>query len=307
MENKNLSIYSPSLQVNPQTSKVAIVTDSIAQVPESVVRELNIHVLQYYAIVDGVPLKDLSENDLSLLYRRMRRERDFRLSTSAPSIGEYYEEFMRCFENGAENIVYVGIATRLSHAFSIAVEAARMVQEDTHRQSIWLFDTCMATAAQGFLATEAARLAKQGVSPNEILKHIKIERQRTGFAAGLETLEFLARGGRIGKAAYLLGSAIRILPVVSLNDKGEVTPISSRRSYKRVLEEIIRYVKVKTIAARSLSLAVMHADALEWAEKLHKMAMEQFQADEIFITNFTPTMVAHTGPGLIGLAYHWKL
>jgi len=295
-----------SLREKNSAQKVAVVTDSIAQVPQELAHQLGIHIVPFCVAVEGIVHIDANEEFLTDLYRRMRAEKNLILSTSAPSIGEYYETFVNCFNSGANSVVYIGIASRLSQAFSTAVAAARMVQEEIGHHDIHLIDTRLATAAQGFLAIEAARLAKQNATSQEIKKHVESERQRTGFAAGLETLEYLARGGRIGKAAYMLGSAIRILPVVTLNEKGEVIPISRIRGYHRVLDEMIRYVREKTNGYRHLSLAVMHADVLEWAEKLQAMAVEQFHPDNIFITTFTPTMVAHTGPGIIGLAYHWK-
>lgn len=287
-------------------ARVAIVTDSIAQVPAETASRYGIHIVPFSVVVEGETIKDLSDYNLGKLYRRMRTEKNLRLSTSAPSIGEFYEMFVNTLNSGAKSIVYVGITSRLSHGFSTAVEAARMVHDAFGEQTVSLIDTRMATVAQGFLAIEAAKMAINGASPKEIIHHVGNERKRIGFAAGLETLEYLARGGRIGKAAYMLGSVIRILPVVTLDQKGEVMPISKSFGYNRVLEDCIRYVKEKVAGYRTLTLAVMHADALQWAEKLQKMAVEQFHPDEIFITGFTPAMVAHTGPGLIGLAYHWK-
>jgi DegV family protein with EDD domain len=286
--------------------KVAIVTDSIAQVPAHLVSELDIHVIQFGVTVEGETHMDINEEYLRDLYRRMRIEKDLRLTTSAPSIGIYYETFLNCLNSGADKVVYICMASRLSQAFSTAVGAARMVHEKVGHEPIYLLDTRLATAAQGYLAIEAARLAKQGANPQEISKHVESERARVGFVAGLETLEYLARGGRIGKAAYMLGSAIHILPVVTLNEKGEVLPISRIRGYKHVLDEIVRYVRDKVTGSSSLKMTVMHADILEWAEKLCMMAVEQLHPDEIVITDFTPTMVAHTGPGIIGLAYHFK-
>ncbi len=293
-------------QDKPIGSKVAVVTDSVAQVPVETADQLGIQVVPFSVAVDGDVLKDISGVDLSDLYRRMRHEKDLRLSTSAPSIGEFYQVFKTALDGGAESVVYVGIASRLSHAFSSAVEAARMIHDEMGRQKVFLIDTRLATAAQGFLAVEAARLARNGADPHQILEHILTERRRAGIVAGLGTLEYLARGGRIGKAAYMLGSAVRILPVLALNEKVEVVPVSRKMGYSRVIEDCVRYVGDKVTGCRSLSLAVMHADAPDWAEKMKALAVEQLHPNEIFITTFTPTMVAHTGPGIIGLAFYWK-
>ncbi len=294
-----------STQKNGRSAGTAIVTDSIAQVPRELARPLKIHVVPFSVAFEGKVYTDLLDLDLGGLYQRMRFEKDLRLLTSAPSIGQYYEAFKACFDSGCESVVYIGISSRLSRAYESAVQAAKMIHEDLGPLPITLYDSRLATSALGFLAIDAARLAHRGEGPQAILNQIKAERKRTGFAAGLETLEYLNRGGRIGKAAYLLGSAIHILPVISLDDNGEVVAIGKKRGYDRILLEIIRYVKSKVDRYSYLSLAVMHADARFHAEKLRSMAVQQFHPNEIYITDFTPTMVAHTGPGIIGLAYHW--
>lgn len=289
-----------------QAARVAVVTDSIAQVPHALARQLGIHVVPFSVAFEGKVYTDLLDLDLGGLYQRMRFEKDLRLLTSAPSVGQYFEVFRGCIDRGYQSVVYIGISSRLSRAYTSAADAAGMIREEQGPFPIYLYDSRLATSALGFLAIEAARLALRVAEPQAILENLKNERRRTGFAAGLETLEYLRLGGRIGKAAYLLGSAIQILPVISLDENGEVAPISKKRGYDRVLQEIVRYVKSKIGGYGYLSLAVMHADAQAHAEKLESMAVEQFHPDEIYITDFTPTMVAHTGPGIIGLAYHWK-
>lgn len=284
---------------------MAIVTDSIAQVPPELADQLEIRVIPFSLTFEGRVYEDLAGVNLNGLYQRMRFEKDLRLVTSAPSVGKFCEIFKECWNTGAESLLYVGMSSRLSSTFFCAQRAARILCEELGPQSIFLFDSRMATAAQGFLVIEAARLAQNGTQPQEIIERLTEERQRAGLVAGLETLEYLVKGGRIGKAAYMLGSAIQILPVLSLDDRGEVVPVSRKRGYDQVLEEIICYTKAKVDGYHSLSLAVLHADARRPAEKLQAMAVQEFHPDEIYVTDFTPTMVAHTGPGLIGLAYHW--
>ena len=115
-----------------------------------------------------------------------------------------------------------------------------MIREELGPRPIYLFDSRLATSAQGFLAIEAARMAQKGAEPQVIIEHLIEERKRTGFAAGLETLLYLAKGGRIGKAATMLGSAIHILPVISLDDNGEVAPVSRRQGGNSVLKDAVQ-------------------------------------------------------------------
>ena len=288
------------------TISVMIVTDSVAQVPPDLARQLGIRVIPLSVMVEDKKYIDGVDLDSAGLYLRMRQEKDLHISTSAPSAGQFYALFLDCLNSGAQSVLYIGLTSRLSGTFSAAEGGSIMAREEFGDRQIVLYDTRLATIAQGFLAIEAARLANQGASVEQILQQLDLERKRIGFAAGLETLEYLARGGRIGKAAYMLGSIVQILPIITLSEDGEVLPISRVRGYHHVLEEIVDYVSEKVCGCRSLSLAIMHADAQSWADKLQSMAEARLHPDEILVTPFTPVMVAHTGPGIIGLAYHWR-
>ena len=113
------SELSPVQHTGPHP-RVAIVTDSIAQVPPDVVRQLNMHVIPFCVTVEGEKHMDIDSDFLSELYRRMRLEKDLQLTTSAPSTGVFYETFIDCLNRGADSVVYIGIASRLSQAFSVA-------------------------------------------------------------------------------------------------------------------------------------------------------------------------------------------
>ena len=302
----NVSSTPPESRQSPQpAAKIAIVTDSVAQVPAERARQLGIRVVPSTIIVEGNKFLDGVDFNANGLYQRMRTEKNLVLSTSAPSAGQFFAVFKECLEAGADSVLYVGLSSRMSGTYSAAEGGAILAREEFGSRQITLFDTRIATIAQGFLAIEAAQLASQGADLEHILGHLNEERKHIGLVASLETLEYLARGGRIGKAAYMLGSAINILPVVSFGDDGVVLPIQRVRGHHRALVEMVSYVSTQVAGCRSLKLAVMHADALAQAEALQAMAVEALHPDEIFITHFTPVMAAHAGPGMIGLAYHW--
>jgi DegV family protein with EDD domain len=151
----------------------------------------------------------------------------------------------------------------------------------------------------------AARAAAQGKPLAEVRRAAEEAKRRSGFAATLETLEYLARGGRIGKAAYMLGSLIKINPILSIKD-GEVTPVSQVRGENHALQAIVDHVARQVEGHRELHLAIMEADALEQAARLQELALQQLQPTEFFHTEFTPVMGVHTGPGLIGLGYYYE-
>ena len=119
----------------------------------------------------------------------------------------------------------------------------------------------------------------------------------------LETLKYLERGGRIGKATYMLGSQIHIKPVLTIGKDGLVAPVGVLRGEKKCVEKMINSIAKMMGDGTPAQVAVMHADSLEKAEKLKQLAQERFDLEEVFITDFTPVMGAHAGPGVLGLGY----
>jgi DegV family protein with EDD domain len=169
-----------------------------------------------------------------------------------------------------------------------------------------VIDSKLATIAQGFVAIEAARLAEQSASLEQVIAKVKDVQPRVGIAATVETLEYLALGGRIGKAAYLLGSLIQIMPVLTIDEDGVVAPVYRVRGNHKALNKIVEYVSSKAGKHDRLHLAVMEADAPEQAAYLEKLAVERFGPIDLWHTDFTPVMGMHTGPGVVGLGYFYE-
>ena len=129
---------------------------------------------------------------------------------------------------------------------------------------------------------------------------------RTGLAASFETLEYLARGGRIGKVAYMMGSLIKIKPIITLDKEGTVAPVGAARSTKRALQAMVDFVARRVKGRQKLQITILEAEAPEQAAVLHELASRQLQPEAIHDSVFTPVMGVHTGPGLIGMVYFYE-
>jgi DegV family protein with EDD domain len=248
--------------------------------------------------LDGI---DLAPQEL---YRRMRIE-NILPTTTAASLGQYRQAFEAHLSAGAQAVLYVAVSSKLSSGYNTACYAAKMVQEEFPDRIIEVMDSQLVTISQGFMAMAAARAAKQGKSLAEVRRAAEEAKQRVGFAATLETLEYLARGGRIGKADSMLGNLIKIKPIISIKD-GEVTPVSRARGENHALQAIVAYVVRQVDDYRVLHLAIMEADAQEQAARLEELALQQLQPTKIFHTELTPVLGVHTGPGLVGLGYYYE-
>jgi len=281
---------------------VTILTDSVAQIPPDMAQHYHIGVIPFSVLIEEKSFKDGVDIPPVELYQRMRTE-VISPRTSHPSVGEYLNHFQKSIEDGAKSILYFTLSEKLSGAFSTATKAAQMVEEENPGKRIMVFDTHTATIAQGFMAINAACAAQDGLSFDSIVSQAQEGLSRIGFIAMLETLEYLERGGRIGKAAYMLGSQIQIRPVLTIGKDGVVAPVSVLRGEKKCIEKLVDCIAKMIGKETPAQVAVMHADNLEKAEQLKQLAQERFNIEEVLLTDFTPVMGAHAGPGVLGLAY----
>jgi DegV family protein with EDD domain len=154
----------------------------------------------------------------------------------------------------------------------------------------------------GFVALAAARAKARGEDLEGLIEIVeKISSKATIFAM-VDTLEYLYRGGRIGKAQGLLGVALRIKPILTINNQ-EVDVLAKTRTTSRGIQIMLKEMKNR-VDDQPVHVAVLHADALDQAYGLKQLVQEQFECVEIFTCSITPVMGAHTGPGLLGLAFY---
>jgi DegV family protein with EDD domain len=283
---------------------VAIVTDSVAQVPAEIAQELDISVVPLTVQIAGQQFLDGIDLSPIELYRRMRLEKVIP-TTTAPSLGQYLETFRTRLCDGAQAVLYVSLSSKLSSSYRIACLAADQMLTDYPEQTIEVLDNRQAAIAQGFVAIAAARLAVEGKPLSEVMKAAREASHHTGLVVTLETLEYLALGGLIGKVAYMLGSLIDIKPILTIDEQGAATPVSRMRGENHALHAIVDYVARQVEGCRRLYLAIMEADALEQAARLQELVLQKLQPLEVFHSEFTPVMGVHTGPGLVGLGYYY--
>ena len=283
-------------------ANVTVVTDSVAQIPPELASQYQIGIIPFSVLIRDQSFLDGIDISAADLYQRMRTE-NISPQTSHPSIGEYNQFFRKHLVNDAQSLLYLTLSGELSGAFSTASKAAQQLEVEFPEKKIEVFDTRLATIAQGFIVLKAARAAQEGKSLEHVLQIAREEQSKVGFFAMLETLEYLSRGGRIGKAAYLVGSLLAIKPVLTINHQGIVTPLRSLRGAKNCGEKLITCM-IQMIGEKTpTQVAVMHADALSQAKKLKQVVQKHFNLKEILMTDLTPVMGAHAGPGVLGLAY----
>lgn len=276
--------------------RIAVVTDSVAMLPESLARELSIRVVPIVLTIGDRSYRDGIDLTTEEFYRLLRASEELP-TTAAPSVGE----FLRVFEEAltdAEAVVAVHVSSELTSVYRFALMAADQIPGGR----VHVVDSQSATMAQGFVALAAARAARARADLETVLAAAADVRSRVRFFAFLETLEYLRRGGRVNGAVAMMGNAIQLKPIVHIVD-GQIAAIARPRTRRKATQAMLDLMSSE-VADRPVRAAVLHADAIDDAEALRRRVADQFDCLELHVTEMTPVMGTHTGPGLLGLAYH---
>ncbi len=276
--------------------KIAVVTDSVACVPQELIERYGIHVVPFHVIWDGHVYTDGVDLTPQEFYRFFGQNKSFP-STTQPSLADFVRTYARLSEE-AEGIVSIHVPEELTGAISVARVAAR----EAASVPVRVVDSRMATMAQGFIVLAAARTAASGGTLDEVVAAAEALIPKVDFFATLDDLKHLHRGGRIGEAATLLGSKLRINPILSLAH-GRVRVLGVVRTRRKAVEKMIEMM-AEQVGERPVHASVFHGDALKEAQRIAEEIESRFNCVEFYITEFTPVMGAHTGPGVIGLAFY---
>jgi DegV family protein with EDD domain len=276
--------------------KVVVVTDSSATVPASLAERLGIRVVPIVLAIDGHAFYDGLDITPTEVYH-LQREARHPPTTSAPSIGDFLRVYTIAAPS-AEAIVSIHVSARLSATHTAALAASELVDNVPIR----VVDSGTAAMAQGFVALEAARAAAAGASMEAVVARAEEVAAKVHLLATIGTLEYLHRGGRIGGAAALLGTVLQIKPVLYLAD-GHVDVLTRPRTKAKALKIMLGEMADR-VDSRPLHAAILHAAVPEEAEELRQQIERRFNCAELYVTELTPVMGAHTGPGVLGTAFY---
>jgi DegV family protein with EDD domain len=280
--------------------KVAVITDSIA----CLTRE---HVAQYGIIIVPINLyfgdkvyKDWVDMTPDEAYELFLKDPDsFKTSGSNP-----WDWFEACRKASAEtdSILCITLSSKLSGVYDGVLEAREKISAESPQTTIEVLDSQTVTAAEGFVALAAARAAEEGKSLAEVVNAAKEMRDKVTFLAFLDTIHHLYRTGRIPRIAALAGSVLNIKPVLTVSS-GLVRFIGAVRSREGGIKRMLKIMRDR-VGQSPVHVAVMHAYALDEAQRLKERVSSEFNCAELWITGFSPVMGYATGTGTLGLAFY---
>jgi DegV family protein with EDD domain len=281
--------------------EVAIVTDTTACVPQEQVIRYDIEVVPVQLIFEDRAYRDGIDISPTEFYSRLREAG--RMPTTSASSPNPYLEAYRNASRKARSILCLTEPSRFSAMFDSAKVAVEMARETLHDVAIDVIECTTAAAGQGLVALAAARAAALDKSLDEVKAVTRNIMSRVNLYATLDTLQYLAKSGRVPQAAALVNSLLNIKPIFTLNHSDAHT-VALPRTTKSAMNRMLKLMGRQVVKGQLLHVVVMHADAMDKAISLKKRIASQFQCDEIFITEFTPVMGVHTGPGLVGVAFY---
>jgi DegV family protein with EDD domain len=274
-------------------ANTAVVVDSTADFPEAPQRFPNWRVVSLYVRFGDESYRDYVELGPEEFYARLRTAAELP-RTSQPTPQDFLTAYQ---ELGAyERIYSLHIASRLSGTFG----SAQIAAEELGGGRVRMVDTETASAAITMLGLAIQRRLEAGTTDDKLDKLIDRYKQEHGLLFTVDTLEFLARGGRIGRARAMAGQLLNIKPILTITE-GEVVPVKRVRGNRKAMEEFVREFTGATTDGPGLKVGIAHADAPERAEALRKMVRaERPQAEIEVVTVLGPVVGTHAGPGTVG-------
>jgi len=272
---------------------VKIVTDSVADLPPDVVKELGITVIPLLVRFGEKVYRDGVDLTAEQFYKKLKQSKTLP-GTSVPSPGTFAEAYDKLAED-TDGILAIILSSKLSGTYEVANQSIGLMNKKCRVEVI---DSEWATMAQGFIVMKAAKAAQAGATLDEVIAITQKTMLRVDFLCTFDTLEYLRRGGRIGKAQTFLGSVLRVNPLITLRD-GVVQPAGRAHSRSKAIERLYSFAMSYSSIEE---MAVEDTACPDEAETLVERLSAEFPKERIYRSKMTPAIGTHTGPGLLLVA-----
>lgn len=277
-------------------ANVAVVTDSTHYLPRELADERGIQQVSLYVGWQGEPVRELDMAGFGDFYARLRTDPELP-STSQPSIGDFLTVWEPLLDEG-KDVVSIHLAGGISGTCEAARQAQSLLAERGLGERVEVIDGETACGGVGLLALAAAAAARSGDDRAAVAERVRETRRALKIWFCLDTLEYLRRGGRVGKAQAWLGSTLRIKPILSM--EYEIVPVERVRTAGRAFERMVQYAE-QLRNEGSDGWVVQHIQAPEQAQRLIGRCREIFDSEPVFTSEVGPVIGTYTGPGLIGV------
>lgn len=273
--------------------KIAIVTDSTCDLPDSVLQENHIHVVPLRIVYETREYRDRLDITAEKVYELLDQEIP---KTSLPLTADVMEILDGLMAQGYTDVVYLSISAGLSGSYNLI----RLLIQEYSGFNIEVVDTCTLSMGLGFLVLEAAREAKRSGDAKAVVARVEKIRARMGALFVIKTLEYLRKGGRIGKVEGTLGTLLDIKPIIGVGFDGIYHTMAKVRGFKNSVAKMLEMTKQQYLG-KNINVAIVHGSSPAEANELLGEIKKFATVCESVVTQVCPVLGIHTGPGLLGI------
>jgi DegV family protein with EDD domain len=279
---------------------VGILTDTTASIPETLAQKLGIETVPYYVHRGLETLRDMVDV----------RPREFaewlkgatRLpTTSNPAPGDYMMG-LRNLAGRVKEIVVLTMTSKGSGAYQSCLAAVDLFREQFPDVRVEVVDTLQVAMSLGWAAIESARSALAGLNLEGVVQKAREVAERGMMIQTADTLRYLYMGGRIGKAQHLVGSVLNIKPLIGMQD-GIIVALGTTRSRLKAYRQMVELMQQRVGERARIKVAFTHVLAQDQLEKLQEMVTDHFECVEMIVTELSPALAVHSGPGTVGVSF----
>lgn len=276
--------------------KVTILTDSSTYLPKETIADLPVESVPLTLTWDGVTYRDGIDIQPGEFYERLRTSSTLPI-TSQVGQSEYIAAYKRILDSGS-SVLCLGVSSGISGSINSAHQAKALFKD----APIEIMDTKLVSMALGFQVLAAARAAKKGASLEECKRIAQEAYKHIGVYFVVDTLKYLHAGGRIGGAKRFFGTALKIKPILMIDD-GKIEAVKSVFTFKKAIDAMVDLVAEGIDGQYPVHISVFHAGIPELARELQDRCIKQFGATEAILSHVSPAIGSHVGPGTISIAY----
>lgn len=277
-------------------NNIKIVTDSTSDLSNAEIDELNIHVIPLSITIDGETFLDRVDITPNVFLEKMKHAAELPKS-SQPAVGEFVKLYDELGRDGSE-VLSIHMTGKMSGTVEAAKTAASMSET-----KVTVVDSLFISKALSFQVKEAADMVRSGKTVAEIVKSLEAIRSNSKLYLVVDTLENLAKGGRIGKSRAMIGSLLNIKPITMLQD-GELLPVTKVRNHSQAIKYLIKQFSEDIEGKTIKGVGLAHADGYELAMKIKNKIEEITGFDKVEIEDTTPVISTHAGLGAVGFMYY---
>lgn len=282
---------------------VRIITDSASDLSGELIKKFRIDVLPLSVLLGEEEYKDGETIEAKELYDNMRAGKVYKTSQVAPqAFKERFEEYAK----NNETCIYIGFSSELSGTYQSSTIAKKEILEVYPNFDLTLIDTKCASGGLGLVVLKAAQMAVEGASKADIVRAAEFYSQHMEHIFTVDNLEYLFRGGRVSRAAAVIGSLLNIKPILHV-DKGRLVPLEKVRGRNKVLKRMMDIIEERGMSLSEQTISITHGDDLDIALKAKEMMEERFGCKDFIIRDVGCAVGAHSGPGTLSIFFLNKL